>query len=217
MIKVETCLSNCAVDKYERILFRIHEEEINIAMYERNIDALKKDVDTLLNDDFEYRANGSAKEIIESLEGDFKSYFDGPSDLLQDIANNVELFFRTTESASFNLYLATINSNMCRRFHTDMNDMRMLCTYSGPGTLWLGEDNINREALYGTGENDTIVLNDNEIQQAKTGAVVLLKGALYPKEGTKAIVHRSPTIEESGERRLLLRIDTNDHLGYLLK
>jgi len=60
-------------------------------------------------------------------------------------------------------------------------------------------------------------LNEKNIQQAKTGAVILLKGALYPKKGTNAIVHRSPTIEESGERRLLLRVDTNDHLGFLLK
>ena len=50
--------------------------------------------------------------------------------------------------------------------------------------------------------------------QVPENGVVLLKGALYPKAGTRAIVHRSPTIEESGEKRLLLRIDTNDNLNF---
>jgi hypothetical protein len=95
-----------------------------------------------------------------------------------------------------------------------MNDLRMLCTYSGPGTLWLSENNINRNALNSCGDNECIVLDESKIQQAKTGAVVILKGAIYPEEGTKAIVHRSPTIEDYGEKRLLLRIDTNAFLNF---
>jgi hypothetical protein len=55
-------------------------------------------------------------------------------------------------------------------------------------------------------------VNQNEIQQVEAGSALILKGAIYPKEGTRAIVHRSPAIEESGERRLLLRIDTNSFL-----
>ncbi|MFD1553414.1 hypothetical protein [Putridiphycobacter roseus] len=33
-------------------------------------------------------------------------------------------------------------------------------------------------------------------------------------EGTKAAGHRSPIIEESGEHRLLLRIDTNNFIDF---
>jgi hypothetical protein len=89
----------------------------------------------------------------------------------------------------------------------------MLCTYIGPGTLWLKEDNINRRALVSSSSQDEdIVVNQNEIQQVEAGSALILKGAIYPKEGTRAIVHRSPAIEESGERRLLLRIDTNSFL-----
>ena len=95
-----------------------------------------------------------------------------------------------------------------------MNDLRMLCTYSGPGTLWLKEDNIDREALHASTDNEPIALDERMIQQVRTGDLVILKGAIYPKEGTKAAVHRSPAIEESGERRLLLRIDTNEFLNF---
>ena len=51
---------------------------------------------------------------------------------------------------------------------------------------------------------------------AQTGAVAVLKGAIYPQKNTNAVVHRSPAIEETSEKRLLLRIDTNDFLGSIL-
>jgi hypothetical protein len=35
---------------------------------------------------------------------------------------------------------------------------------------------------------------------------------LYPGDREAACVHRSPTIEETGQQRLLLRIDTNGPL-----
>ena len=103
---------------------------------------------------------------------------------------------------------------MCRRFHTDLNYIRMLCTYSGPGTMWLSENNLNRKALDDLDENDSIVINQNDIKQVDTGSVVILKGALYPREGTKAAVHRSPNIEESQQKRLLLRIDTDELFNF---
>lgn len=52
-------------------------------------------------------------------------------------------------------------------------------------------------------------MDESEIQQAKMGSVIILKGSANPKEGTIAVVHRSPTIEKSSEHRLLLRIDTH--------
>ena len=42
---------------------------------------------------------------------------------------------------------------MCRRFHTDVNELRLLCTYSGPATLWLPEAAADRDAHH-TGENN---------------------------------------------------------------
>ena len=46
----------------------------------------------------------------------------------------------------------------------------------------------------------------------REGDIIILKGALYPE--ANAILHRSPTIEENGEKRLLLRIDTYEALGF---
>jgi len=235
------------------VLHQIHSNEVNIATYNREIDVLSNEIDTALNQAIEIRVNGDIDKIVQTIENNLKEF-----DLLKsDLISLLHLFKDITKANRYKVLLATVNTNMCRRFHTDINDLRMLCTYSGPGTLWLEDDNVNRKALVVTvntnmcrrfhtdindlrmlctysgpgtlwleddnvnrkaldtcGDNECIVLDETKIHQAKTGSVVILKGAIYPTEGTKAIVHRSPTIEEIGERRLLLRIDTNEFLNF---
>jgi len=192
------------------VLHQIHSNEVNIATYNREIDILSNEIDTALNQSIEIRVNGNIDTILQTIEIELKEF----TQLKSDIILLLHLFKDITKANSFRVVLETVNTNMCRKFHTDINDLRMLCTYSGPGTLWLEDDNLNRKALDTCGDNECIVLDETKIHQAKTGSVVILKGAIYPIEGTKAIVHRSPTIEETGERRLLLRIDTNEFLNF---
>ena len=194
------------------ILEDIHLEDVNIAIYEREIDDLSSEINSLVEQNVEFRASGNVKTI----ETEMKSKL-GQSNcnrVIDDINELLLHFKKVTNTDSFRLLLTTVNTNMCRKFHTDINDLRMLCTYSGPGTLWLTEDNVNRKAMDVNGStNESIVIDDTKVQQAKTGSVVLLKGAIYPQNNTNAIVHRSPTIEETGEKRLLLRTDTNTSLN----
>lgn len=194
------------------ILEDIHLEDVNIAIYEREIDDLSSEINSLVEQNVEFRASGNVKTI----ETEMKSKL-GQSNcnrVIDDINELLLHFKKVTNTDSFRLLLTTVNTNMCRKFHTDINDLRMLCTYSGPGTLWLTEDNVNRKAMDVNGStNESIVIDDTKVQQAKTGSVVLLKGAIYPQKNTNAIVHRSPTIEETGEKRLLLRTDTNTSLN----
>ncbi|MEL6253362.1 MAG: DUF1826 domain-containing protein [Bacteroidota bacterium] len=205
-MKTTASVQNWAIGTTPDVLENIHQKDINIAVYERDLTEFEAEIEHLLEQNIELKLSGDAATIHEEL----KKAIDPNTSpqITQDILDLVDLFKGISGSEKIRLLLATINVNMCRKFHTDVNDIRMLCTYSGPGTLWLTEDNINRNGL-GTPEgNASIVIDEGKIQQAKTGAAILLKGAIYPKEGTKAVVHRSPTIEESGERRLLLRVDT---------
>lgn len=190
----------------------IHQDHVNIAICDRDIEFMKSEINTLLDQDIKLKAQGDIDEIMDEVKRVLapRKY----QMITKDIRSLLSVFKEVTDSKSFKLLLATVNTNMCRRFHTDVNDLRMLCTYSGPGTLWLAEDNINREALNANGYNESIVRDKKRINQVKTGSVIILKGAIYPKEGANAIVHRSPTIEESSERRLLLRIDTNEFLNF---
>jgi hypothetical protein len=86
----------------------------------------------------------------------------------------------------------------------------MLCTYLGQGTLWLPDEAVDPKTSRSASHE--LVIDAELIQQIPAGDVVILKGALYPD--ADPILHRSPTIEESGETRLLLRIDTNESLNF---
>jgi hypothetical protein len=185
----------------------IHQSNVNIAIYNRDILTLTKETNKLLKRDLKIDVNGDINSVLNEITMQIDA--DEFPLIVEDIRKLLEHFSDITNTSGIRLLLETVNTNMCRRFHTDNNDLRMICTYSGPGTLWLLEENINRTALDSYGDNKSIVMDESEIQQAKTGSVIILKGSAYPKEGTIAVVHRSPTIEESSDRRLLLRIDTH--------
>jgi len=202
---------NCRIGDNPSILNCIHDNQVNIAIYERDISAFANELTHLLDEHVEFKSSGT----IESIVNDAREVMNPTKYplLIRDISQLLLYFKEATEVNNFRLLLATVNTNMCRRFHTDVNDLRMLSTYSGPGTLWLTDDNINRVALNDCSDDVSMVIDESRIQQAATGAVVILKGAIYPQLETEAVVHRSPTIEESGEKRLLLRIDTNESLN----
>ncbi|MDG1433583.1 MAG: DUF1826 domain-containing protein [Saprospiraceae bacterium] len=190
----------------------IHIKTKNIAIYHRQIQSLKTALDRVTEQSIEFRASGKKEEIIAALDIYFTKNFPEHRVLLDDTLNLLSLFKKVSNSSSFRFLLATINTNMCRKFHTDINNLRMLCTYAGPGTLWLPEEAVNNKAYRTGGDDKDVVLDQNLIQQVDTGDVVILKGALYPE--SKAIIHRSPTIEETGKKRLLLRIDTNESVNF---
>jgi len=178
------------------ILEAIHQKHVNVAVYNRDVSPLEKDIQAVLAHDFKFDLTVQLALNEMSL-------------LYRDIQHLLNQFKVITQAKQFRLFLSTVSTNMCRKFHMDYNDLRLLCTYSGPGTLWVTEDNLNRKALDAYGCNERIVVDMDNIKQAQTGAVVVLKGAKYSKRSTNGAVHRSPTIEERGERRLLLRIDTH--------
>ncbi len=213
MIKTKSSYKNAVISHNEKDLQDIHLKIKNIAIYQRDINSLKKELNELAEQSIECRATGTVEEISSSL----KKYFNdnlGEFDVLfEDISKLLKLFEKTTQASSFRFLLVTVNTNMCRKFHTDINDLRLLCTYVGQGTLWLPDDIINEKALVMGGDNQEIVKDEKQIQQVSTGDVVLLKGGLYPD--ANPILHRSPTIEKTGEKRLLLRIDTNEFLNFL--
>ena len=203
---------NWGIGKSSKILEKIHEEHINIAIYERDVNHLADEINKILYNDLNFKATGNIDSIIKELNkipnvDDYKLIID-------DIIFLLNQFKEISEVKSFKLLLAIVDNDMCRRFHTDLNYIRMLCTYIGPGTLWLSENNLNRAALDDLESNNSIVVNNDLINQVSTGSVAILKGGLYPRKGTKAIVHRSPNIQESQQKRLLLRIDTDELFNF---
>lgn len=186
------------------VLDSIHQQGVNIVIYDRDINPITEEIKYLLDLDIEVRSKGSLDEILSEI----SSYLSNAKGVLEDITDLLCRFQKVSKADSFRVLLASVKSNMCKRFHTDINDLRMLCTYSGQGTLWLTDGNINPNALDSLTSNESIAKCEDDIQQVPTGAVTILKGALYPNAG-HGVVHRSPAIEEFGGKRLLLRIDTD--------
>jgi len=201
------------VQRYDDLsgLAAIHEAEVNIAICQRNLPNLTDQALALAGVMGNVSLSGSPAQLIRQLE--YHPDLSGHAALQHDITMLVRQFAELTGAETLRLLLATVNTNMCRRFHTDMNDLRLLCTYTGPGTLLLPEEAADRRTFGAGGDNDRIVRDHEAIIMAGETDVVVLKGALYPKDGTKAAIHRSPTVEETGRTRLLLRIDTNAFLS----
>lgn len=198
---------NLSSGKDINILHDIRRDEINISIYQRKIKHLGEEIMYFLNQDIQLKIQGTSENIIEQ----FKSYCikEGflESHLLSDFSTLLHLFEEISKATHFKVFFSTIETDMCRRFHTDVNVLRLLCTYHGPATLWLPEEAENRTAYHSGENNKEIIQSPTLVQQANTGDVLILKGALYPN--AKAVIHRSPSIEKNKVKRLLLRIDIN--------
>lgn len=213
MNQIINSFSNAAIGIHSSILNDIHLPSKNISIYQRDIINLEKELSQLTNQYIECRINGSIEQIKTSLTAYFESHLSFCSLLLQDIFEILTHFEKITSATTYRFLLATIDNDMCRKFHTDINTLRLLCTYIGQGTLWLPDEAINKELLKRRTDrraDKEIIIDETQIQQVNTGDIVILKGALYPQ--ANAIIHRSPTIEKYGEKRVLLRMDTNESL-----
>ena len=208
MIHTEQTYANATIGQDSDVLQDIHLPSKNIAIYQRSIDSLKPELAELEAKTVECRASGTTEEIRSVLNDYFSSHLANCPALLDDAFALLDLFQEVTNASSFRLLLATVRTDMCRKFHTDINSLRMLCTYTGPGTLWLPDEVVDPKALRAKGNDLELGIDPRHIQQAQNGEVIILKGALYPD--ANPILHRSPTIEEQGGQRLLLRIDTNE-------
>jgi hypothetical protein len=203
-------IANLAAGPEASILERIHAPEVNIAIWERSMPVDPEVITAVLHGlPGEIRTHGCVTAIMEHLREVFSTIELDAEPLFDDIALLLEGFAITSMVKDLRLALSPVNTNMCRRFHTDVNDMRLLCTYAGPGTLWLPNDAVNEKAISSRDPDMPIERSPEDVQQVATGHVAIIKGALYPGDRVAACVHRSPTIEETGQQRLLLRIDTN--------
>ena len=197
--------SNAAVASSISILKDILREPINVSIFQRNIEAASEEISLFLQQDFQLKMSGPPDELIKYLKTTFKNRGLPQGYVLEDIVNLLDSFQEITQANSFRILFSIIQTDMCRRFHTDFNRLRLLCTYAGPATYWLPEEGADSFAHYSGEGNEDIVKNPDLIQQANTGDVLILKGAVYPD--AHAVIHRSPSIKNTGTKRLLLRVD----------
>ena len=130
----------------------------------------------------------------------------GYQQLIEDIYQLAWQFSELVQRPNVKIYFAKIENSMCRLFHTDANELRLLCTYWGAGTQWV--DNNNIRPHFGNPSSNAERIKDlSKVLSVRTGDVAILKGALHNDLETNPLMHRSPPLEKN-QCRLLLRLDT---------
>lgn len=131
---------------------------------------------------------------------------------IDDLLQLTNLFAQISGSPAVRLRLETVRGEDCAVFHEDAVGLRLLCTYRGPGTQWLEEENCRREELGLRGRslaeaNNAIVIDPSYIRPISTWSVALLKGRTYPGNPTGGVIHRSYPVSSAAETRIRLCLD----------
>ncbi len=148
----------------------------------------------------------SVKAVVSEQLDNHQWYLTGKCLLTEDVARLAITFMDIIKEDVLQLHLKVVGDDACSKFHTDRYDLRLLCTYVGKGTEWIEDAYVNRSKLM-NGENHQIIKNESNIQHMQPFEVGVLKGEGSSKNKNKGIVHRSPPISHTGEKRLLLRLD----------
>lgn len=129
-----------------------------------------------------------------------------------DLAGLVALFAAHAGEKVVRVRLETVAEERERPFHIDSKALRLLCTYAGPGTQWLSNDNVERAQLCLRGRsiasvNRGAVKDPGRVHSLRPWWVAVLKGETYPGNAGNGLVHRPQPAEGPGTPRVRLRID----------
>lgn len=137
------------------------------------------------------------------------------SKLGEDIACLADRFGKIAGVAHPRVRLTRVEDDGCALFHADTLSLRLLCTYAGPGTQWLGNDNVRRHELGFHGRSleeatHAIVIDPLKILTLPKSHVAIFKGRLAEGEENNALVHRSAPVRRPSDTRIRLCIDLPD-------
>lgn len=147
-----------------------------------------------------------SKATLQALLNNYSEDIEGLNLFINDLAKIIEIFSVIVRIELVRINLQVIQDDMCKYFHSDYNNLRLICTYAGAGTYWTVNENVNREKL-GSRCNEEIVKDPKRIHQMERFWVAIFKGEVFMNNAGNGIVHCSPKISMTGEKRILLRID----------
>jgi hypothetical protein len=192
-------------------LVRIFEPEIQLCHLPRSPDPLiERYLATAAP-----RLGEGFRQVVEVQQGcaaDLLPDLPGRQALVNDIAFIVALYGDLLGCQRVVMRLEVIRRAMCPRFHVDRTDIRLLCTYRGPGTEWLESEAAERRRLgHGAGglddEHSGLIRSKAGVGQVAAFAIALLKGELWQGNDHRGAIHRSPAVPEANAPRVLLALD----------
>lgn len=130
-----------------------------------------------------------------------------------DIVNLASRFTAISGHQHLRVRFERVENDGCALFHVDTLPLRLVCTYSGPGTQWVEEEHVCRGQLGLRGRtleeaNLAIVPDPNSIRTCPAWHVLIFKGRLWKGHGYfDGLVHRSAPVRHPNDFRLRLTID----------
>ena len=192
------------------ILSQVLEDDVNLAVWQRQLPAHIEDFGALLLSLNEPLAEAITLEISdENVQPDLQSFASAYADLegyegfIADVSWLISAYACLLGAKRVGVRLRVLDKAMCPRFHVDHVPVRLITTYAGIGSQWLREGAIDRSQLGKPQAEPSDALN---IRQINCGDVALLKGERWVGNEGQGLVHRSPPLQRD-ERRLLLTLD----------
>jgi hypothetical protein len=191
-------------------LSQLFEPERNVAVHRRQfVDELKPEIARVLAEPT-FRLLTSVEPTatgLAQLAAELPAY---PA-IARELHFLCELLAELAGAESIGLRLARLESAMCPRFHVDHVLVRLVQTWSGVGTQYLDELDVDRawlgHASAGAADEVTGLLRKGAtIHTANAAELVLLKGESWPGNQGRGAVHRSPKASPA-EPRLVLTLD----------
>ncbi|RMQ94930.1 hypothetical protein ALP94_02941 [Pseudomonas savastanoi pv. glycinea] len=192
------------------ILSQVLEDDVNLAVWQRQLPAHIEDFGALLLSLNEPLAEAITLEISdENVQPDLQNFASAYADLegyegfIADVSWLISAYACLLGAKRIGVRLRVLDKAMCPRFHVDHVPVRLITTYAGIGSQWLREGAIDRSQLGKLQAEPSDALN---IRQINCGDVALLKGERWVGNEGQGLVHRSPPLQRD-ERRLLLTLD----------
>lgn len=175
--------SVCSDDHMD--LTRIFEPDVQIAIWRRPpIEAVVQYLATLSA----YSVSGTRQILAPDMLPDLRALPEGVGKdaMASDLRMLADMLMALTDASAIGLRVEAMKSAMCPKFHTDQVGIRLLCTYQGPGTEWI---------------------EDDDVHSVPTFAVALLKGSRWPGNQANGALHRSVAPASDASPRILVAAD----------
>ena len=199
------------ISNQHEILQLISEPDVNLSLWRRQP---QPEIARELQDLHAVQLPDTRRESsAESFDEDVHDYLlshglapDAFTHLRADMRLLADHFFRASGRDVLKFRLYTTRGNKCSKFHVDTRQLRLLCTYQGPGTEWLEESQVDRMAL-AKGAPNELVIRHGEPSRFEPFWVGIFKGD--PLFNWQGLVHRSPPISGSGQTRVIFCLDAD--------
>jgi hypothetical protein len=136
---------------------------------------------------------------------------DAPA-FVEDVRFLAQVYEDLSGAEEIGLRLVSSHQPLCPRFHVDRVGVRLICTYSGPGTEFLCQEDVDRRWLghRADGRPDEasgLLRTPDAVQRMQPFDIGLLKGEAWPGNHGRGAVHRSPPVAPSDTRRVFVTIE----------